>query len=83
MHYLKAVTAALLLQASVTAADGATIRAAVQQSGTVNWELDTIKYYGFDAGNGFTLDVQGMAGGDAAQIVFQGGAVDMIVSDWI
>ena len=73
----------MLLQASVTAADGATIRAAVQQSGTVNWELDTIKHYGFDAGNGFTLDVQGMAGGDAAQIVFQGGAVDMIVSDWI
>jgi NitT/TauT family transport system substrate-binding protein len=67
----------------MAAAQDATIRAAVQESGTVNWELDTIKHYGLDIENGFTLDVQGMAGGDAAQIAFQGGAVDMIVSDWI
>ena len=83
MTFLKAITAALLLQASGVAAQEVTLRAAVQESGTVNWELDTISHYGFDTDNGFTLDVQGMAGGDAAQIAFQGGAVDMIVSDWI
>ncbi|SHE42284.1 NitT/TauT family transport system substrate-binding protein [Loktanella atrilutea] len=83
MTFLKAITAALLLQASGAAAQEVTLRAAVQESGTVNWELDTISHYGFDTDNGFTLDVQGMAGGDAAQIAFQGGAVDMIVSDWI
>ena len=79
-----AVAAAILaMTASLVAAQDATIRAAVQESGTVNWELDTIRHYGFDTANGFTLDVQGMAGSDAAQIAFQGGAVDMIVSDWI
>ena len=79
-----AFTAAILaLSATLAQAQDATIRAAVQESGTVNWELDTIKHYGLDTENGFTLDVQGMAGGDAAQIAFQGGAVDMIVSDWI
>ena len=79
-----AFTAAILaLAATLAQAQDATIRAAVQESGTVNWELDTIKHYGLDTENGFTLDVQGMAGGDAAQIAFQGGAVDMIVSDWI
>ena len=75
--------AAWAATASMAAAQDATIRAAVQESGTVNWELDTIKHYGLDIENGFTLDVQGMAGGDAAQIAFQGGAVNMIVSDWI
>lgn len=79
-----ALAAAILaVTATFATAQDATIRAAVQESGTVNWELDTIKHYGFDTENGFTLDVQGMAGGDAAQIAFQGGAVDMIVGDWI
>ncbi|WP_394155314.1 ABC transporter substrate-binding protein [Loktanella salsilacus] len=81
--YTAIAMAAWAVTAGMAAAQDATIRAAVQESGTVNWELDTIKHYGFDAENGFTLDVQGMAGGDAAQIAFQGGAVDMIVSDWI
>lgn len=84
MTFFKTLAAAALaVTGTIAAAQDATIRAAVQESGTVNWELDTIKHYGFDTENGFTLDVQGMAGGDAAQIAFQGGAVDMIVSDWI
>ncbi|SMX34555.1 ABC transporter substrate-binding protein [Actibacterium lipolyticum] len=59
------------------------LRAAVLEYGTVNWELDTIKHYGLDAENGFTLDVQGVAGGSAAQVAFQGGTADVIVSDWL
>lgn len=59
------------------------LRAAVLKFGTVNWELDTIKHYGLDTENGFTLDVSGVAGGSAAQIAFQGGETDVIVSDWL
>jgi NitT/TauT family transport system substrate-binding protein len=81
--YTAIAMAAWATTASIASAQDAVIRAAVQESGTVNWELETISHYGFDNSNGFTLDVQGMAGGDAAQIAFQGGAVDMIVSDWI
>lgn len=53
------------------------------QFGTVNWELDTIDRYDLDTANGFEMDVQGVAGSTAAQVAFQGGAADVIVSDWI
>lgn len=77
----RAVIAALLTTASW--AETPTLRAAVLKFGTVNWELNTIKHHGFDAANGFTLEVQGMAGGAAAKVAFQGGAADVIVSDWL
>lgn len=56
---------------------------AAQASGTVNWELQTIKSNGLDAKHGFTLDVMDVAGSPAGQVAFQGGAADVIVSDWI
>ena len=42
------------------------LRIAVLPVGTVNWELDTIRHHGLDTANGFTLEVQGVAGGAAA-----------------
>ena len=52
-------------------------------SGTVNWELQTIKHHGFDTANGFELELMDVAGSPAAQVAFQGGEADVIVSDWI
>lgn len=80
---LRATTAALLLCTSAAIAETPVLRAAVLEFGTVNWELDTIKHHAFDAANGFDLQVQGVAGGPAAQVAFQGGAADVIVSDWL
>ncbi len=51
--------------------------------GTVNWELNTISHHKLDAEQGFMLKVLGVAGGSAAKVAFQGGAVDAIVSDWL
>jgi len=51
--------------------------------GTVNWELNTISHHELDAEQGFMLKVLGVAGGSAAKVAFQGGAVDAIVSDWL
>ncbi|SEN80293.1 NitT/TauT family transport system substrate-binding protein [Loktanella fryxellensis] len=82
-HLHHAALALWLAMAGSVAAQDPTLRAAAQETGTVMWELDTIRHYGLDAANGFTLDVQATAGADAAQIAFQGGAVDVIVSDWI
>ena len=75
----------LAMAASVSAACAETpvLRAAVLESGTVNWELDTIIHYGLDEANGFKLEVRGVAGGSAAQVAFQGGEADTIVSDWL
>ena len=76
-----AMAAALLTTAAW--AEAPALRAAVLKFGTVNWELNTIKQHGFDTANGFDLQVQGMAGGSAAQVAFQGGEADVIVSDWL
>lgn len=59
------------------------LRLATLQTGTVNWELDTIKHYGLDAKHGFTLEVQGLAGNPATRIAFQGGEADAMVADWL
>ncbi len=85
MTFMKSIaTAAIsLCLATASLADTPTLRAAVLKFGTVNWELDTIKHHGLDQANGFTLDVQGMAGGSAAKVAFQGGEADVIVSDWL
>lgn len=88
MSYMKRVTravTAIAISAMAVAAqaDTDTLRVAVLKYGTVNWELDTIRANGFDTANGFEMDVQGMAGGSAAKVAFQGGAADVIVADWL
>ncbi len=85
MTFMKSITTAAisLCLATASLADTPTLRAAVLKFGTVNWELDTIKHHGLDQANGFTLDVQGVAGGSAAKVAFQGGEADVIVSDWL
>lgn len=71
------------LAAPLAWAEDAVLRMATQVSGTVNWELTTIRDRGFDRANGFTLDVQDVAAGPAAQVALQAGEVDVIVSDWL
>ncbi len=85
MTFIKAIGAAVAAALLTTAAfaESPTLRAAVLKFGTVNWELNTIKHHGLDAANGFALEVQGMAGGSAAKVAFQGGEADVIVSDWL
>lgn len=55
----------------------------VQENGTVNWELQTIRDHGLDHANGFRLEVLALAGSQATQVAMQGGQVDVIVSDWL
>lgn len=60
-----------------------TIRIGVLKFGTVNWELQVIKDHQLDAKHGFELEVVPLAGKNATHVSIQGGAVEMIVSDWI
>ncbi|SMX29247.1 NMT1/THI5 like protein [Pelagimonas phthalicica] len=83
MNTLCGAALALATTAGAALAEAPTLRAAVLKFGTVNWELDVIKHHGLDSANGFTLDVQGVAGGSAAKVAFQGGEADVIVSDWL
>lgn len=78
-----ACVAVLAISTAAALAETPVLRAQVLKFGTVNWELDTIKYHGFDAANGFDLQVTGVAGSSAAKVAFQGGETDVIVSDWL
>ena len=84
--HVRAGLAALILALSpgmARAQDLGTIRVGVLEFGTVNWELDVIKHHGLDAERGFTLEVQGFGSGQATNVALQGGAVDLIVDDWL
>lgn len=59
------------------------VRAGVLKFGTVNWELEIIKKYRLDQAEGFKLEVVPFAGKLATATALHGGAVDVIVSDWI
>ncbi len=74
---------AVALSCSAALAEHPRLRAALQLTGTVNWEVDTIRHNGFDKANGFSLAVTDMAGTPAAQIALMAGEVDVIVSDWL
>lgn len=78
-----ACVAVLAISTAAALAETPVLRAQVLKFGTVNWELDTIKHHGFDAANGFDLQVTGVAGSSAAKVAFQGGETDVIVSDWL
>ncbi len=58
-------------------------KVAALKFGTVTWELNTIAFHRLDAKYGFKLEVDDVAGEAAAQIAFQGGVADAMVSDWI
>jgi NitT/TauT family transport system substrate-binding protein len=75
--------AGVFVAAGAQAADLGRIRIGVLQFGTVSWELDVIKHHRLDAKEGFTLEVQGFASNDAADVALMGGAVDGIVEDWL
>ncbi|MCU0831272.1 MAG: ABC transporter substrate-binding protein [Rhizobiaceae bacterium] len=86
MRHILAGAAALALTTAATLsafAEDAVLKLATQLSGTVNWEIDTIKHHGFDTANGVRLEVVDVAAGPAAQVAFQGGEVHAIVSDWL
>ena len=61
----------------------ATLRVGVLQFGTVNWELDVMQANKLAQKRGLTLKVVPLASGDASTVALQGGAVDVIVSDWL
>ncbi|SEM65349.1 NitT/TauT family transport system substrate-binding protein [Gemmobacter aquatilis] len=81
-HILGAALA-VLVSTTASLAEDAVLRIATQVSGTVNWELTTIASHGLDKANGFTMQVQDVAAGPAAQVAFQAGEADVIVSDWL
>ncbi len=59
------------------------VRVGLLQFGTVNWEVDVIHRHHLDRQQGIELKVIPLASKNALSVALQGGAVDVIVSDWI
>ncbi|NMM37458.1 MAG: ABC transporter substrate-binding protein [Glaciimonas sp.] len=59
------------------------VRVGVLEFGTVNWELEVIQTRALAKKRGIDLHIVPLASGDASTVALQGGAVDIIVSDWI
>ncbi len=58
------------------------IRIGSLQYGSVNWELKLIQDLNLDKKNSFELEIVELASKNAAAVALQGGAVDLIVTDW-
>ncbi|SFJ81982.1 ABC transporter substrate-binding protein [Celeribacter neptunius] len=84
---LMALTAAAsltgLIAGSAQAEDLPTLKAALYMSGTVAWEVETIKQNQFDQAHGFELETMDVAGSPASRVALAAGEVDMIVADWL
>ena len=59
------------------------VRVGVLEFGTVNWELEVMQSRELAKKRGIDLKIVPLASSDASTMALQGGAVDMIVSDWI
>lgn len=76
--------AGMILACSAPAiAETETLVVGVQESGTVQWEIETIKALGLDADHGLELEIRPLADSRAGQIALQAGAVDVILSDFV
>jgi NitT/TauT family transport system substrate-binding protein len=60
-----------------------TVRLAIQKTGTVAWELATIRAHDLDKQAGLDLAVLELASPEAGKIALRAGSADIIVSDWL
>ena len=74
-----AMSACLALSAE--AADR--LRIAVQKTGTASWEIEVIKARGLDKAANLDIETTELASTEAGKIALEGGAVDMMVGDWL
>src|SRR5687768_11310269 len=82
-HPMRALLTTLLIALATPALAAETLTIGVQESGTVQWEIQTIKDLGLDAKHGLDLDIRPLADSRAGQIALLAGAVDVILSDFV
>lgn len=86
MLYIRGLLLCLALLSgdfAVAADQAQTVRVGVLKFGTVNWELDTVLKQELDKKSGVKIKVVPLASKSATQVAVQGGAVDVIVTDWL
>ncbi|HUH83688.1 MAG TPA: ABC transporter substrate-binding protein [Stellaceae bacterium] len=71
------------VRAAAAAEELPVVRLGVLKFGTVNWELDVLRRHAFDRAHGVAVEPLELAGKDATAVALQGGAVDVILTDWL
>lgn len=82
-HFLIALLTLSLAAIAHATPKPAVVRVGVLEFGTVNWELDVMQAHGLAKKRGIELKIVPLASADAPTVALQGGAVDVIVADWI
>ncbi len=86
---LAALTVFALPSRAATAAPAAragglpVVRVGTLKFGTVDWELDVMRRHGLDRAHGFIAEPADFAGKEGIATALQGGAVDVILTDWL
>jgi NitT/TauT family transport system substrate-binding protein len=62
---------------------GDQLRIAIQKTGTASWEIDVIKARGLDKAANLVVETTELASTEAGKIALEGGAVDMVIEDWL
>lgn len=81
--YLRLFILSILITVTPAFAEQATVRVAVLQFGTLNWEMDVIRHHGLDKKYQFQLEVTPVGSTNATTVALQSGAADLIYSDWV
>ncbi len=72
-----------LFGTAVAAQELVPLRAGVLKFGTVNWELDVVRHHRLAEAEGVDLKIVPLGSKNALSVALQGGAVDVVVTDWI
>ncbi len=75
--------AGMALATRAEAAGRPAISLGLVQFGTVQWIAEMIRRHRLDAAHGFTLDAQPLASPGAGRVAIMGGALDVVVLDWL
>lgn len=83
-RYRKLLCVVLALCApAVAAGNTESIRVGVLKFGTVNWVLDVVEHHQLAQQQSIKLEIVPLASKSATHVAIQGGAVDVIVTDWV
>ncbi len=75
---------ALLLSGGfASASEPMNLKVGVLKFGTVNWQLDSLKFNNLDKALNLNLEMVALASKNGTSVALQAGDVDLIVSDWI
>ena len=75
--------AGMALATRAEAAGRPAISLGLVQFGTVQWIAEMIRRHRLDTAHGFTLDAQPLASPGAGRVAIMGGALDVVVLDWL